>query len=121
MTEVLILAGPPIVLLMLISGSKGKFKDALWQANSQQRDRNAYLAGYRTRTVNDQRTAWNYDTGTTFYSVPVQENIRCFSQENIDAWRADAKKYKNRTNFWRLIFFVGPFTILPLLITIFEI
>lgn len=113
MTQALLLGLPPLVLLWFISSSTTSANNLRDQAGRMQRDRNDFLAGYRTRTVNDQRTSWNYFTGTTYYSVPVQKSIPCPSQEKIDEYRKDSKRYRSRARLGWVILLAGPFVFVP--------
>lgn len=72
-----------------------------------QRDRNDYLAGYRTRTVNQQRAAHGfYDS--FYYSVPVQKNIPCPSQDKIDQYRKKAEESNSLAYAPLVIFIILP-------------
>ena len=77
-----VVLGIVVATFWFMSHQFRKAKRLRIEANRMQRDRNDYLAGYRTRTVNQQRAAHGfYDS--FYYSVPVQKNIPCPSQRVI--------------------------------------
>lgn len=99
--------GMPIVLFWFMRRHSKQVDPLRREANRMQKNRNDYLAGYRTRTVNQQRAAHGfYDS--FYYTVPVEKAIPCPSQEEIDLRRERANQHEKISRITFIILIAPP-------------
>lgn len=104
---VIVLICIPIVIFWFMRRHSKQVNPLRREANRMQRNRNDYLAGYRTRTVSQQRVAHGfYDS--FYYTVPVEKSIPCPSQEEIDLRRERADQHEKISRITFIILIAPP-------------